>query len=153
MRGFGFRRTTFTFAALIIGMPALALAQLPAKDYTPGKTAKVTKDEVCSVDYVNSVKPVKDRDAADALSSYGLQPSSGRELFQLIPSSLGGTNDKENLWPLPNSREFGPAQKKALDDQLHKMVCDGSLELKTAQDALKRNWMDAYRKYVAHSVE
>ena len=84
----------------------------------------------------------------DALAAYGLRPDSGRELIHLVPLSLGGTNDKENLWPLPNSREFGPAQKKALDEALQKKVCDGSIELKTAQDALKKNWMDAYKKYV-----
>jgi hypothetical protein len=148
MVGFDFRRATFIFATVFISIPALASAQLPAKDYTPGKAAKVTKEEVCAADFASSVKPVKDHDAADALSNYGLQPSSGRELVQLIPSSLGGTNDKENLWPLPNSREFGPTQKKALDDRLHKMVCDGSLDLKTAQQSLKKNWMEAYKKYV-----
>ncbi|HKT79665.1 MAG TPA: hypothetical protein VJP86_05565 [Vicinamibacterales bacterium] len=148
MFGVGFRRVGFVFVALIIGLPAVSFAQLPAKDYTPGKTLKVTKEEVCSAGFVSPAKPLKDNDAADALAAYGLRPDSGRELIHLVPLSLGGTNDKANLWPLPNSREFGPAQKKALDEALQKKVCDGSIDLKTAQDALKKNWMDAYKKYV-----
>ena len=148
MFGSGFRRTTFVFVASFIGIPALTWAQLPSKDHTPGKAQKATKEQVCAADFASSVKPAKEGDTLDVYGSYAIRPDSGRELVQLIPSSLGGTNDKENLWPLANSREFGPAQKKALDDRLHKMVCDGSIELKAAQDALKKNWMDAYKKYV-----
>jgi hypothetical protein len=69
-------------------------------------------------------------------------------VVQLIPSTLGGTNDRENLWPLPDSNEFGPSQKQALDQKLHQMVCSGNLELKVAQDALKKDWTEAYKKYV-----
>ena len=148
MFGSGFRRSSFVFVALIISIPALAWAQLPSRDYTPGKTMKVTKEEVCAADFASSVKPAKENARLDAYGAYGIRPDSGRELVQLVPSSLGGTNDKENLWPLPNSREFGPAQKKALDDKLHQLVCAGTVELKEAQDALKKNWMDAYKKYM-----
>ena len=144
----GFRRASVIFAALFISAPALAWAQLPAKDFTPGKTGKATKEEICSGSYAASVKPVKPGDAQDAYDSYGIRADSGRELVQLVPSTLGGTNDKQNLWPLPASREFGPAQKKALDEKLHSMVCAGTIELKVAQDALKKNWMEAYKKYV-----
>jgi hypothetical protein len=142
-----FGRSGFVFVALLIGTPALAWAQLPARDLTPGKAMKVTKEQVCTTDFASSVKPVRDGDSLDAYGAYGVRPDSGRELVQLIPSSLGGTNDKENLWPLPNSREFGPAQKRALDEKLHAMVCAGTIELKIAQEALKKNWMDADKKY------
>ena len=148
MVGSGFRRASFIFAALFLTVPAITWAQLPSRDFTPGKTGKATKEEVCSGSYASSVKPVKPGDAQDAYDSYGIRVDSGRELYQLVPSSLGGTNEKQNLWPLPNSREFGPAQKKALDEKLHSMVCAGTIELKVAQDALKKNWMDAYKKYV-----
>jgi hypothetical protein len=148
MFGSGFRRVNFVFVALIVGTPALTWAQLPVKDVTPGKAQKVTKEEVCSGDFASLVKPATEGDSLDVYDAYAIRPYSGRELVQLIPSSLGGTNDKQNLWPLANSREFGPTQKKALDERLHKMVCDGAIELKAAQEALKKNWTDAYKKYV-----
>jgi len=148
MYGSIFRRTGFIFVALSIGLPAVGWAQLPSKDHTPGKAAKVSKEEVCSANFTAAAKPINDSTAADVWDSYAIRPSAGRELVQLIPSSLGGTNDRENLWPLPSSKDFGPAQKKALDEKLHKMVCDGSLDLKQAQEALKKNWVDAYKKYL-----
>jgi len=148
MFGSRFRRVSIIIAALFLSVPAVTWAQLPSKDFTPGKTGKASKEEICSGSYAASVKPVKPGDAQDAYDAYGIRNDSGRELFQLVPSSLGGTNDKQNLWPLPNSREFGPAQKKALDEKLHGMVCSGAIELKAAQDALKKNWMEAYKKYV-----
>jgi len=148
MFGSGFRRAHFVFVALVIGTPAITWAQLPVKDVTPGKTQKVTKEQVCSVDLARTVRPASEGDSLDVYDAYAIRPDSGRELMQLIPSSLGGTNDKQNLWPLANSREFGPAQKKALDERLHKMVCEGTIELKAAQEALKKDWTDAYKKYV-----
>jgi hypothetical protein len=141
-----FRRFGFVFVASSVLIPAMAWAQLPIKHATPGKASKVTKEEVCAASFES--KPVSDRQAAEALEGYGLRADSGRKVVQLIPSSLGGTTDKENLWPLPDSKEFGPAQKKALDDRLHSMVCAGTIDLKVAQDALKKDWTEAYKKYV-----
>ena len=142
----GFRRIGFAFVASSVLIPALAWAQLPIKYATPGKAGKVTKEQVCSTSLES--KPISDRQTADALEGYGLRGDSGRKVVQLIPSSLGGTNDRENLWPLPESKDFGPTQKKALDDKLHQMVCAGTIELKAAQDALKKDWTEAYKKYV-----
>jgi hypothetical protein len=143
----GVRRTILIASLSFIALPGLASAQLPSKDFTPGKAAKVSKDDICSGNYASSVKE-RPSESVLAYENYAIRPDSGRELVQLIPSSLGGTNDKENLFPLPNSREFGPAQKKALDDKLHGMVCSGTIELKAAQDALKKDWTEAYKKYM-----
>jgi len=142
----GFRRIGFAIVASSVLIPALAWAQLPIKYATPGKVSKASKDEVCAAGF--EAKPVSDRQSAEALEAYGLRHDSGRKVIQLIPSSLGGTNDKENLWPLPESKDFGPSQKKALDDKLHEMVCAGTIELKAAQDVLKKDWTGAYKKYV-----
>ena len=41
--------------------------------------------------------------------------------------------------------------KDALERKLHKLVCAGQLDLKTAQREIASNWIEAYQKYVAKS--
>jgi hypothetical protein len=41
--------------------------------------------------------------------------------------------------------------KDALERKLHKLVCAGQLDLKTAQSQIASNWIEAYQKYVAKS--
>ena len=41
--------------------------------------------------------------------------------------------------------------KDALERKLHKLVCAGQLDLKTAQSDIASNWIEAYQKYVAKS--
>ena len=135
-------------AACILTVPAFALAQLPIGLSTPGKASRVSKEEVCAPDYASKVKPIKKWQSDQALRSYGLREDSTREVVHLIPATLGGTNDPENLWPISESKELGAAQKKALDEKLHQMVCSGSIELKAAQEEVKKNWVDAYKKHV-----
>ena len=38
--------------------------------------------------------------------------------------------------------------KDALERKLHKLVCAGQLDLKTAQREIASNWIDAYQRYV-----
>jgi hypothetical protein len=38
--------------------------------------------------------------------------------------------------------------KDALERKLHKLVCAGQLDLKTAQREIASNWIEAYKKYV-----
>ena len=39
--------------------------------------------------------------------------------------------------------------KDRLEDKLHELVCSGQLDLKTAQQAIASNWIEAYKKYVS----
>jgi hypothetical protein len=39
--------------------------------------------------------------------------------------------------------------KDALERKLHRLVCAGELDLKTAQQAIASNWIEAYKKYVS----
>ena len=43
---------------------------------------------------------------------------------------------------------MGPDQKRELDLKLHQMVCDKTITLKAAQDAVKKDWVKAYNQYV-----
>ena len=41
--------------------------------------------------------------------------------------------------------------KDALERKLHRLVCAGELDLKTAQQEIASNWIEAYQKYIAKS--
>jgi hypothetical protein len=41
--------------------------------------------------------------------------------------------------------------KDALERKLHGLVCAGELDLKTAQQVIASNWIEAYKKYVSEN--
>jgi len=136
-------------AAAFISVPSFAAAQLPSAFQTPGGKGKANEAQVCAADFEASVKPVAKWQREQALERYGKRPEDFTgELDHLIPISLGGSNDPDNLWPLPANKDMGPAQKKELDLKLHQLVCDKTLKLKDAQDAIKKDWVKAYNQYV-----
>ena len=140
---------SFMAVAAVVGVPAIAAAQLPSSFQTPGAKGKANEAQVCAADFETSAKPVAKWQREQALERYGKRPEDFTgELDHLIPVSLGGSNDVENLWPLPDNKDMGPAQKKELDLKLHQMVCDKTLTLKAAQDAIKKDWVKAYNQYV-----
>jgi len=72
------------------------------------------------------------------------------EIDYLIAPGLGGTEDIRNLWPEPSTRsQWNAHVKDALEERLHQLVCDGRLDLPTAQRAIARDWISAYKKYSA----
>lgn len=138
-------------AAAVFGMPSFASAQLPSIE-TPGAKAKVTEVEVCAADYESTVKPLSPWQIGQAMSRYGRRlDDKGVQIDHLIPVNLGGTNDPDNLWPQPVQRELGPDAKDELEVKLHKMVCGKQLSLKAAQDAIKKDWVKAYKQYVTQA--
>jgi hypothetical protein len=135
--------------AVVLGPSSFAAAQLPNGSQTPGATTKANMAQVCAADFESAAKPVTGRQQSEALNRYGLRPENFTgDLDHLIPVSLGGSNDPDNLWPLPPSRTLGPDQKKALDVKLHQLVCDSTITLKQAQDAIRKDWVKAYHQYV-----
>jgi hypothetical protein len=145
------RTAWLSFAATVVavGVPTLAVAQLPSSFQTPGNKSKANEAQVCAADYEASVKPIAKWQRDQAIERYGRRPEDFTgELDHLIPLSLGGTNDPDNVWPMPPSKIMGPEQKKELDLKLHQLVCDKTLKLKDAQDAIKKDWVKAYNQYV-----
>ena len=70
----------------------------------------------------------------------------------LIPLELGGAPaDPCNLWPQPHHAPggWGSYRKGRLENRLKRLVCAGQVPLATAQRAIARNGIAAYRKYAA----
>jgi len=75
------------------------------------------------------------------------------EVDYLISPALGGTTALENLWPVPYAEGVWTSRvKDALEDYLRSQVCEGKLDLATAQQELATNWIAAYQKHFRTKV-
>jgi hypothetical protein len=123
---------------------------LPEPSLTPGATRPIDTSEVCRpgpADQMASI-PVSVRQAV--FHEYGMDHSQprGYEVDHLITPELGGTDDVRNLWPEPYaSTEWNAHVKDELEDYLRQRVCQGQLDLSTAQRDMATNWIEAYKKY------
>ncbi len=143
------RKAMFTLVAVVVlGVPRFAAAQLPSIN-TPGAKSGVSETEVCSADFEASVKPVSPWQTGQALSRYGRRLDDKSVVVDhLIPVTLGGTHDPDNLWPQPAAGEWDATKKDELETKLHQMVCSKSITLKVAQESIKKDWVKAYKQYV-----
>jgi hypothetical protein len=121
----------------------------PEPSLTPGVTAVVNREQICRA------MPPKNRLVPASLQKrvfeeYGIAGASPHayEVDYLITPALGGSDDIRNLWPQSYSSAVWNARvKDALEDRLHDLVCDGELDLATAQRDISSDWIAAYKKY------
>jgi hypothetical protein len=127
---------------------------LPDPKLTPGDTFDITAQDVRVPGYARKVRAVPSWLKGQAYAEYGItQYKTGDyEVDHLIPLSLGGSNSIRNLWPQSaKTSPWNSYVKDALERKLHKLVCAGQLNLKTAQREIASNWIEAYQKYVSKS--
>lgn len=103
--------------------------------------------------YTSSVRPpesVTEPQKYASMDTYGDSDGAGSyEFDHLVPLEIGGAPDSPaNLWPEPHAGTWGSYTKDRLEDRLHDLVCDGSLPLATAQQAIATDWITAYQQYV-----
>ena len=121
----------------------------PAK--TPGDTLEVNKADICVPGYTKKVRNVPESVKRQAYAEYGItsHKPGEYEIDHLISLELGGSNSLKNLWPQSYvTSPYNAHKKDVLENKLHKLVCDGAIDLKTAQKAIATDWIGAYRKYV-----
>jgi hypothetical protein len=122
---------------------------VPNPSLTPGATVLMSPVELCGGPNVNN-KAVPVALRRQVFAEYGIAAAEPRayEVDYLITPALGGADDIHNLWPQSYSNTVWNAQvKDALEDHLHQMVCEGNLDLATAQREIAVNWIEAYKKY------
>ena len=129
----------------------LAIVAIPDHNLTPGATRPVSVGDVCSMAHEEVVRAVPSSLREQVFREYGIvnpRPED-YEIDYLIAPGLGGAEDIHNLWPEPTSSSAWNARvKDALEERLHQLVCDGELDLPTAQRAIATDWITAYKKYL-----
>lgn len=132
---------------------------LPRPDLTPGADdPRVTQNNIhqtiCVSGYTATVRPpesVTEPMKKQSILDYGLtdQTLGDYEYDHLISLEIGGApQDTKNLWPEPHSGKWNSFVKDKLENKLHQLVCDGQLDLATAQQGIAENWIAAYLKYI-----
>jgi hypothetical protein len=123
---------------------------LPDPKLTPGATLAVTPDDLCTPGFTKLVRDVPTSVKRQAYEEYGIthhEPGE-YEVDHLISLELGGSNSIRNLWPQSyRTQPWNAHVKDALEDELHRLVCSGQLDLKTAQHDIARDWIEAYKHY------
>ena len=139
-----------TATASVVSVDPAYLAHLPNPSLTPGDVLDVTTADICVSGYATKVRNVTDAVKNQVYQEYGIlshQPGS-YEVDHLINLELGGSNSIKNLWPEPYTGDWNAHVKDKLEDKLHVLVCNGSLDLQTAQRAISTDWVAAYLKYI-----
>jgi hypothetical protein len=127
-----------------------ALRLLPDKTLTPGATHSVDLAEVCSQGEEDLDPAVPDSVKKIVFQEYGMSSAKADDyqVDYLINPQLGGTADVRNLWPEPyGSTVWNARAKDALEDRLHRMVCENQIDLASAQHEIATDWVAAYKKY------
>ena len=126
----------------------------PNSTLTPGATLLVDRRGVCSGRNENNrlVPVALERKVLEQYGMSGADPHA-YEIDYLVTPALGGAEDIHNLWPHSYSSTVWNARvKDALEIRLRDMVCNGDLELATAQREIASDWIGAYRKYFRTEV-
>ena len=132
--------------------PAAQEPALPRPDLTPGAVRRVSVEEVCGLGASVSRPPVAAAVARRVFEDYGAdyQRATEYELDFLITPELGGTADARNLWPQPYAAtRWNAYVKDELEQLFQRLVCDGTLDISTAQREMATDWIAAYRRYFA----
>ncbi len=134
---------------VMIGLFRTGRDTLPDPSLTPGAINASTREQVCAIEDHDAARRVPAVLANAVFERYGIRnPRPGNyEIDYLIPPALGGSDDPKNLWPQPyNTGEWNAHVKDALEVRLRAMVCDGNLDLATAQRDIARDWITAYKQ-------
>jgi hypothetical protein len=128
---------------------------LPDPTCTPGAlnpavTPETIGSTICVSGYSTSIRPPSSFTSTlkrRQMAAWGITGSTSEtEEDHLVPLSLGGApSDSRNLWPEPGGI---PNAKDQLEFRLYRMVCDGQLDLRSAQAAIATDWATAYQRWV-----
>lgn len=123
---------------------------LPRPDLTPGAVRTVSADEICRSGQAAGAPAVAASIARRVFEDYGAdyRRADEYELDFLITPELGGAADARNLWPQPyGSTRWNAHVKDELEQLFRRLVCEGALDLSTAQREIATDWIAAYRRY------
>jgi len=149
------RSTTADAAYASAGVDsALRFPFVPDPARTPGAALDVTAADICVSGYSKRVRNVPAEVKRRVYTLYGVRSHEPGEyeIDHLINLSLGGSNSIRNLWPESfRTSPWNAYVKDQLENELHRRVCAGTMDLAKAQQVIAQNWIIGYREYV-HST-
>lgn len=109
----------------------------------PAVTRATIDQTICMSGWTGTVRPstsVTEPEKLASMVAYGAGGSPGDyEYDHLVSLELGGAvNDPRDLWPEP---EGSPNPKDGVENELHRMVCDGDMSLAAAQHIIATDWV------------
>ena len=150
---------TGLLAAIAVCLPLCALAyDLPDPKITPGAinetaTQANIRATICKKGWTRTIRPpvsYTNRLKHQLMRKYGVggQSLKAYELDHLVPLELGGApDDPANLWPQPRTGTWTAELKDDLERTLNRRACEGRVSLAEAQQAIRTDWIAAYKKY------
>lgn len=162
MRNFAKILCSVVFGFVIGALITLPKAQdLPDKTLTPGFTNPAVtqaniKQTICVSGWTKTIRPPASyttklklkqlRGNGPYASALG---ASAFEEDHLISLEIGGHPTNElNLWPQHWAAPFGAHEKDQTENTLKRLVCNGTITLIEAQQAIATDWIAAFKKYV-----
>jgi len=138
---------------------------LPNRQRTPGAsdpavTQQTIRSTICRTGYTSTVRPsssyttgLKVSQLSSGYAFRGDHSTQDYEEDHLIPLEIGGSpSSARNLWPEPYVGSEGARAKDLVENQLHDLVCAGTVPLRVAQQAIATNWWRAYQRYGGRGV-
>jgi hypothetical protein len=122
----------------------------PDRRCSPGAYfSGLTKTVLCSSSFhTSSVRNVSDATRHAVELEYGMEPrayGSTLEIDHIVSLELGGSNDPANLYPERANAHPGYHVKDKLENAAHAWVCEGKIDLRTAQRKIAGNWEAFYK--------
>ena len=127
----------------------MVASALPQRRLTPGVAHTVRIEDLCSAQGIENDPAVDPSLEQAVFKEYGLQGTAQNsyEIDFLITPALGGAEDIHNLWPQPYTSTWNSRTKDQLENHLHELVCQGKVQLSTAQGEIATDWISAYKRY------
>lgn len=125
----------------------------PNPTLTPGDTLPATAKEICVPGYAGQTRNVSQLEKKQVYKEYNLtypQPAGSIEVDHLISLQLGGSNDIKNLWPEKADPRPGFHEKDAVENYLHKQLCDGKMTLEQVQTDIRTDWYKVYEQMIGN---
>ena len=121
----------------------------------PAVTQATIHATICRTGYTKTIRPsssyttgLKRQQLSAGYAFHHDLSTSDYEEDHLISLELGGSpTSVKNLWPEPYAAAEGARVKDKIENELHDLVCAGSLSLRAAQRAIATNWWSALQRY------
>lgn len=135
---------------------AIAPRQFTAEMLNPDITQANVQDTICRKRFTKTIRPavVYTNGVKFKLMREAGIPEADADKYELdhiVPLVVGGQPRKlANLMLQPYEGVLGARKKDRLEIKLQNMVCDGEIDLATAQREIGTDWVSTYEKYIRH---